>query len=74
MKDFCIPEIINYLISGKPYIFDETGMSDSSVLIFDDMVLKIQSVSRCSENEHIMMDWLKNKVSVPECVFDITEN
>ena len=74
MNDFYFPKEIENLISAKPYSVDSIGMSDSLVLIFDDMVLKIQSVSRCSENEHIMMDWLKNKVSVPECVFDITEN
>lgn len=74
MENLYLPEKIRNAVYGKSYIADDIGMSDSSVLIFDDMVLKIQSVSRCSENEHIMMDWLKNKVSVPECVFDITEN
>ena len=74
MKDFCIPEIINDLISGKPYIFDETGRSDSSVLIFDDVVLKIQKDSLFIRNEHLMMKWLENKVSVPECISNITEN
>ena len=74
MKNFCIPEIINDLISGKSYVFDETGMSDSSVLIFDDMVLKIQKDSPFIRNEHLMMKWLENKVSVPECISNITEN
>ncbi len=74
MKNFCIPEIINDLISGKPYIFDETGMSDSSVLIFDDVVLKIQKDSPFIRNEHLMMKWLGNKVLAPECISNITEN
>ena len=74
MKDFCFPEIINDLISGKSYVFDETGRSDSSVLIFDDMVLKIQKDSPFIRNEHLMMKWLENKVSVPECISNITEN
>ena len=74
MNDFYFPKEIEKIIGGKPYSVDSTGMSDSSVLIFDYMVLKIQPVSRWSENEHIMMDWLKNKVSVPECICNINEN
>lgn len=68
------PKKILEYIDGKDFLTDKIGMSDSSVLIFDDMVLKIQPVSRWLENEHIMMDWLKNKISVPEIICNITEN
>jgi len=74
MTDFYFPKDIENIIGGKPYSVDETGMSDSSVLIFDDSVLKIREDSEFIRNEHIMMKWLENKVSVPECVCNITEN
>ncbi|MBR2640474.1 MAG: aminoglycoside 3'-phosphotransferase [Oscillospiraceae bacterium] len=66
-------KILNY-IGGKDFVIDKIGMSDSSVLIFDDMVLKIQPENSFNKNEHLMMKWLKNKVSVPEIICNITEN
>lgn len=37
-----LPETIMNLIADEQYITDDIGMSDSSVLIFSDKVLKIQ--------------------------------
>ena len=74
MKDFCFPDEIKEYIGSKTYFVDKTGMSGSFVLIFDDMVLKIQKDSEFVRNEHIMMNWLKNKVPVPECICNITQN
>lgn len=68
------PEKILKYIDGKDFVTDNIGMSDSSVLIFDDMVLKIQPENSFNKNEHLMMKWLKNKVSVPEIICNITEN
>ena len=69
-----LPNKIFEYIDGKDYSIDRTGMSDSSVLIFDDAVLKIQDCSVLSKNESLMMDWLKNKISVPECICNFAEN
>jgi kanamycin kinase/aminoglycoside 3'-phosphotransferase-3 len=44
---------------------DTIGKSDSSVVIFDDMVLKIQKQSQESDNEHGIMMWLDGKLPVP---------
>ncbi len=41
-KDLFIPEKIQNLINGKSYEIEDIGKSDSKILIFDDMVLKIQ--------------------------------
>lgn len=68
------PEKILKYIDGKDFVTDNIGMSDSSVLIFDDMVLKIQQENSFNKNEHLMMKWLKNKVSVPEIICNIIEN
>lgn len=74
MMDFCFPDKINQIIGGRTYSVDDIGKSDSSVLIFDDAVLKIRPEIYADKNEHAMMDWLKNKVSAPECLCDISEN
>lgn len=73
MEDLYLPEEILKIVSGKNYYKDDIGMSDSSVLIFDDMVLKIRNDSQSVENEKLMMRWLENKISVPELIFDCSE-
>lgn len=74
MEKLYLPQKILEIIKDKNFEKDEIGMSDSSVLIFDDMVLKIQPCSKWSKNEHVMMDWLKNKISVPECILNLADN
>lgn len=61
-----IPESIQKLIGTSEYKTDSIGMSDSSVLLFDDKVLKIEVDWHESENEFQVMKWLKDKVPVPE--------
>ena len=61
-----LPESIQEYIRGKKYRADEIGMSDSQVLLFDDMVLKIEKRNPGSDNEHRMMKWLQGRLPVPE--------
>ena len=68
------PKKILENIDGKDYFTDKIGMSDSSVLIFDDAVLKIQNDSSILKDESLMMDWLKNRISAPEIICNITES
>ena len=67
----CIASIV-----GEQRCFDENtiGMSDSSVLIFDDMVLKIEKQCPESNQEHTMMKWLQGKVPVPKVLCSTCEN
>lgn len=74
MKDFYLPEQIKNIIGNRSFSLDDTGMSDSSVFIFDDMVLKIQKDSAFVKNEHAMMNWFENKEFVPKCLYNHTEN
>ena len=74
MKSFDFPKKILDFVAGKQFIFDDIGMSDSSVLVFEDMVLKIRNDSDFIKNEHRMMDWLENKVTAPKCICDYSEN
>lgn len=61
-----IPDKIKSIIGDKPYSIDKVGMSNSQVLYFDDMVLKIENQSEESDNEHRMMAWLDGKLPVPK--------
>ena len=47
-----VPEKIYHLISDEKYLTDEVGMSEASVLMFKDKVLKIQKCSEEAENEY----------------------
>ncbi|MBE6992352.1 MAG: aminoglycoside 3'-phosphotransferase [Ruminococcaceae bacterium] len=69
-----IPERIKNLVGDKPFTLDRTGMSGSTVMCFDYMVLKIEKQSVESDNEHIMMQWLQGRLPVPEVICSHTEN
>ena len=62
-----IPDNIKKLIAERKYTIDDMGKSGSSILIFDDCVLKI--LDSCLHNEESsveVLNWLKGKLPVPE--------
>ncbi len=61
-----LPEKIKNLIGERSYTLDEIGMSDSQVLLFDDMVLKIQPEGAEAQTEREMMRWMRGRLPVPE--------
>ena len=66
-----LPENIKNLIRTEKYSIDSVGMSDSTVILFDDKVLKIQTITdqairQEAENEYRIMCWLKDKLPVPK--------
>ncbi len=61
-----IPPNIKQLIKDQRYNLDTIGMSASKIMIFDDMVLKIQPEGAEAENERRIMKWLHGKIPVPE--------
>ena len=63
-----IPESIQKIINKTKYTTDTIGMSNSSVLLFDDKVLKMEADWYESENEFRVMKWLKDKLPVPEVI------
>ena len=56
-----LPESISKKIAGLKWTCDHVGMSDSTILIFDEMVLKIEKVSRSSKHEALLLGWLDGK-------------
>lgn len=60
-----LPENIQNMINTTEYESDTIGMSASSVLLFKDIVLKIEDEWHESENEFQVMKWLNDKLPVP---------
>ena len=69
-----IPTKIQTLIENKPFIIDEIGMSENQMLIFEDMVLKIENNSEGAEKQIKMMQWLQDRVPVPKILAHEVEN
>ena len=63
-----LPDSIKKHIDCKAFKLDDIGMSGSQVLIFDDMVLKIQPNSPEARTECEMMSWMRRRVPVPEII------
>ena len=61
-----LPEPIREKVSGKSFSLDKTGKSGSTVMLFDDCVLKVMPLGMEDEKTVQMTRWLSGKVSVPE--------
>jgi kanamycin kinase/aminoglycoside 3'-phosphotransferase-3 len=69
-----LPETISRKITGREWNCDNIGMSDSTILLFDEMVLKIQITSRSSKHEKKLLGWLDGKLPVPKIIEAETRN
>lgn len=70
-----IPTQIEAYIHGKKYTKDSTGMSGNQVLLFADMVLKIESNLDYAKKQVRIMQWLEGKLPVPKVLaFEIQES
>lgn len=61
-----IPKPIQSLIAAKTGHTDNIGMSGSSVILYDDCVLKIEERNAHTESTVATMRWLEGKVPVPK--------
>lgn len=74
MREVVLPESIKRLIEGKPYTLSDIGMSGSRVLMFEDMVLKIEKRADYVEKQVRIMQWLEGKLPAPKVLaFEIME-
>ncbi len=75
MREVVLPERIQRLTAGKPYTRDDIGMSGNQVLIFEDMVLKIEKSSDYVEKQVRIMQWLEDRLLAPKVLaFEIQED
>ena len=61
-----IPEEIKCIISDEAYMLDEMGKSHSTIRIYKDKILKIQNNTNEAKNELSMLQFLHEKLPVPE--------
>lgn len=66
MNQIIVPSKIKSFIDNKPYTVDDIGQSGNQVLIFKDMVLKIEENSTSMAEQVHLMQWLDGKISVPK--------
>ena len=59
------PPVFAKYTAGKDFALDRTGLSGSTVAIYEDFVLKSEPVSEESENHLAMLRWLDGKVPAP---------
>lgn len=69
-----LPDFIKKMISGKPYSVDKIGMSGSKVILFEDVVLKIEKYNKNTCDTVKVMKWLDGKVPVPKVICYEREN
>lgn len=63
-----LPERIKSNLDLSDYQPDTVGMSEATILLFDNKVLKIDNICEESENEWEVMSWLKDKIPVPKVI------
>ena len=66
MSQFIFPAKIKLLIMDKPFTVDEIGLSGNQVLIFEDMVLKIEDDVVAVNEQVQLLQWLNGKLPVPK--------
>lgn len=74
MAKIQFPSKIKMHIADKPYTIDDIGMSGNQVLIFEDMVLKIEERSESIDQQIEIMQWLEGKLPVPKMIAFEVEN
>lgn len=67
--DIFIPDAIKSMIGDVPYTLDTVGLSQSKVLMFPDMVLKVEKYSKNADKTLQIMKWLDGKVPVPKVFY-----
>jgi len=65
-KELQVPSKIKSWVDKKDFTVDNIGMSGNQVLIFDDMVLKIEDSTTSMAEQVQLMRWLDGKLPVPQ--------
>lgn len=60
-----LPDKICNLIADKNYEIDNIGMSEASVFMYENKILKVQENNEEAENEYRMLQYLHSKLPVP---------
>ena len=67
-KELTLPPALREQLENLPYTVETIGFSGSTVLLFDDMVLKIEACTPAAVRMVEVMRWLHGRLPVPEIV------
>lgn len=65
-KELTLPPALREWLENLPYTVETIGFSGSTVLLFDDMVLKIEACTPAAVRMVEVMRWLHGRLPVPE--------
>lgn len=68
-----LPQAIQDILKQKQAVIDEVGLSNANILLYENMVLKVEAHRDESNHEHTMLDWLADKLPVPQILQSIQE-
>lgn len=69
-----LPREIKEILGERQCKVEDIGKSGSAVLMFPDMVLKIQKMTSETESEYRILEWLNGKLPVPKLLCRVTEH
>lgn len=69
-----LPSQIKKYLKEEPYIENNIGMSDGSIYVFENCVLKVEKTTYESNNEYKMLKFLEGKLEVPKVLCFVQEN
>lgn len=67
-EELQLPKQIAEITQNLPFKKDCIGQSDSTILLFENMVLKIEKTTPQANHEHLIMQWLQNRLPVPKVI------
>ena len=68
-----IPESIYPYIKNKSFTLDTKGKSGATILMFPDMVLKIEDDTEEVDRDEVMASWLSGRLNVPSTIISVKE-
>jgi kanamycin kinase/aminoglycoside 3'-phosphotransferase-3 len=68
MVKYSVPASFAAYVQNKPYTVDSIGMSGSTVLTFENYVLKIEPISTWALRTVEILSWLEGKLPAPEVI------
>ncbi len=69
-----LPKEIACLTAGKAYRREDIGRSGAEILLYDDMVLKIEKTTPAADREYEILRWLDGKLPTPRVIAFVREN
>jgi len=68
-----LPDEITSITAGLKWTCDDIGMSDSTILLYEEgMALKIEKTSRSSKHEIMLLSWLDGLLPAPKIIKTVT--